>query len=583
MRHRDLPAIAIIADAHYHDLEGDYGFEGVDVNGKRLAVRSWAETRASTRVFNESFRALPAALDEIVDRGIRHVVLLGDYTDDGQRQTTDAVWRLLEEYRRAHRLSFYVIPGNHDVFGPHGRHQSKGFLSGSGSAVTVTSDEQVADSRPNARLSKRMYCEGYPVGLLPMRAFGLFAQPVYHHWESPFGLSDSIQDRQYLVSSADGRSTFSLMDASYLVEPEEGLWLLMIDANVFEPRNGHHDPFREETFIDSTAAGWNALLRLKPFLIDWIKNVHERAKILGKTVLSFSHYPVIDPFDDTNGSEAALFGNTNMAKRTPSKVVADTLLDTGMTVHFSGHLHVEGTTRRSQEGRELVNIAVPSLVAFPPAFKIVQPGKNLPDVKTVGLSPLPLDPALIKLYRLECASNGEMPDPAFDTQSYGAFLFAHTRALVTHRYFPREWPPKIVEGVAKVNLAEIGLVMLAAGSTDEVTTPHSAIPCRKMALLEQECTRFCLSIEALSSNSMIDLVTDWYCLRQAGALALPFISVERLAIYRLLTGRLLDQSPPAPPQTAGAFLQVFLHCLRRWLKRAGVEPHEGALLPSASL
>jgi 3',5'-cyclic AMP phosphodiesterase CpdA len=582
MQYRDLPPVAVIADAHYHDLEGDYGFGGVDVNGKRLAVRSWAETRASTRVFNESFQALPAALDEIAGRGIRHVVLLGDYTDDGQRQTTDAVLHLLEEYRRRHQLSFYVIPGNHDVFGAHGRHHSKGFLGGSGGSVTVTSDAQVAGSNPYTCLSDRMYCEGYPAGLLPMAAFGLFSQPEYHHWESPFGRSDSIQDRQYLVSSEDGRSTFSLMDASYLVEPEEGLWLLMIDANVFEPRNGHQDPFREETFIDSTAAGWNAVLRLKPFLIDWIRDVHERAKILDKTVLSFSHYPVIDPFDDTTGSEVALFGNTNVARRTPVRAVADALLETGMTVHFSGHLHVEGTTRRHLEGRELVNIAVPSLVAFPPGFKIVQPGKSVPVVEAVGLSHLPLDTRLIELYRLESAFKGEVPDPTFDTQSYGAFLFAHTRALVTHRYFPREWPPEIVEDLATANLAEIGLLMLA-GERTEVKEAHLTIPCRNTVLLAEECAHFCLTIEALRATSMMDLVTDWYCLRQAGALALPFISAERLAIYRMLTGRLLDHNPPAPPQAAGEFLHAFLHCLRRWLERAGGAPDDASISPRAPL
>jgi 3',5'-cyclic AMP phosphodiesterase CpdA len=566
---RDLPAVAVIADAHHHDIEGDYGFDAIDVDAKRLAVRSWAETRASTRVFNESFQALPHALDEIASRGIRHVVLLGDYTDDGQRQTTDAVRRLLEAYQLKHHLCFYAIPGNHDVFGPHGRHQSKGFLTDTGASIIVTSDAEVARANlPQARQSDRMFCEGYPAGLLPMAAFGLFAQPQYLYWESPFGRSDRIEDRHYSVSSEDGLSTFRLMDASYLVEPEEGLWLLMIDANIFEPRNGRHDPFHEETFIDSTAAGWNALLRLKPFLIDWIRNVHARAKLLGKTVLSFSHYPVIDPFDDVNGLEAALFGPTNVARRTPIKAVADTLLTTGMTTHFSGHLHVEGTTRRQLDGHELVNIAVPSLVAFPPAFKIVRPGNTLPDVESVELSGLRLDPRLIALYRRESAFKSEAPDAAFDTQSYGDFLFAHTRALVTHRYFPREWPADIVNRFAKASLAEIGVLLLQQQEAPE----HGQFcddGCASKDALWQACERSGISIDALEATAMMDLVTDWYCLRQAGALALPFITGERLAIYRFLIDQLPARRPAPLRHSAGAFLCTFVDGLAHWMERAG--------------
>ena len=94
-----MPAVAVIADAHFHDIEGDYDFAGVCLNGRRLTVRSWADTAGSTRVFNESFAALPAALDRVSAMGIRHVVLLGDYTDDGQRETTESLARLLRRYR----------------------------------------------------------------------------------------------------------------------------------------------------------------------------------------------------------------------------------------------------------------------------------------------------------------------------------------------------------------------------------------------------------------------------------------------------------------------------------------------------
>ena len=578
MRGADLSAVAVIADAHYHDLEGDYGFEGVELSGKRLTARSWADTRASTRVFNESFRALPAALDEVSARGARHVVLLGDYTDDGQRQTTEAVRDLLKTYEQKHGLRFYAIPGNHDVFGPNGRHHSKGFLTRSGSSITVTSDTAVAAVNPaQSCLSAGMYCEGYPAGLLPMARFGLFARPEYLHWESPFGNSDSVSTRQYRVSSADGQSTFTLMDASYLVEPEEGLWLLMIDANVFEPRNGQRDPFREETFIDSTGAGWNAVIRLKPFLIDWIADVHFRAKTLGKTVLCFSHYPVIDPFDDSAGSEAMLFGDTNVVKRTPNIAVAQTLISAGMTSHFSGHLHVNGTTRREVAGRSLVNIAVPSLVAFPPAFKIVHPGKGAWEIETIALSSIATDERILQLYRKEALFSGEPRDEAYSVTDYGTFLYRHMRSLVASRYLPNEWPKEVVAQLSASSVRDVCILLLTRERLHIFPNPrdHDNEP---LEILERNAAKFGLSVGDLERVEMIDLIKDWYCLRRAGAMALPFIGQYRIAIYNFLRSNAIPYTHAHPSESVTAFIGTFLKLLATSLERSGLSAPKPAVI-----
>ena len=96
----NTPRIAIVADAHFHDLHGDYGFADSAENGGRLAARMLADTARSTRVFNESHGALRFTLDDIAARGIRHVVLLGDYSDDGQIATVAGVRRVLNDYTR---------------------------------------------------------------------------------------------------------------------------------------------------------------------------------------------------------------------------------------------------------------------------------------------------------------------------------------------------------------------------------------------------------------------------------------------------------------------------------------------------
>lgn len=553
MLKRALPAVAVIADAHFHDLEADFGFDRVEVEGRKITMRSWAETRKSTRVFNESADAFLAALAEVRRRGIRHVVLLGDYTDDGQRATTGALRNILDEHS-AFGMSFYALPGNHDIFGPQGRHHTKQFLDCAGRGILVTSDVKRAGS--GVTVSDRMYCEGYPAGLDPMAGFGYFRKPEYLHWETPFGMSDAAEDREYEVASPDGRNRYNMMDASYLVEPEPGLWLLMIDANVFEPVTGVYEWGDEAAFIDSTSGGWNAMLRCKPFVIPWIADVCARAERLGKTLLAFSHYPVLDSFDGATGAEGALFGETNIARRTPRRAVERALLAAGLSLHFSGHLHVEGVTRRGSGGQSLTNVAVPSLVAFPPAFKIAHPGEGNVAVETVELSGLPVHPRLRNAYEREAALLGEEPDDAFSAPSYGAFLRAHKRALVSHRYFPEEWPRAIVERVADLTLEEIACLF----------TGESAGSAPKLSALGQASA---IDIAELGRLPMIELVADWYCLRQGASLALAHIEESRLPLYRFLADRFGCEPQTCHDSPAKGFVAIFLGALGLFLERAG--------------
>ncbi|MCZ7487976.1 metallophosphoesterase [Rhizobium rhizogenes] len=538
---RALPSVAVIADAHFHDTAADFGFPGMEIDGERITMRSWSDTRESTRVFNESADALHAALEEVRQRGIRHVVLLGDYTDDGQRATSETLKGILEQHRDAHGTAFYALPGNHDIFGPRGRHHTKEFLTENGRCLSVSSDARRAGDK--VVISDRMYCEGYPAGLGPMAGFGYFRQPDYIHWETPFGLSDLAEDRLYEVRSPDGRNVYQLMDASYLVEPEPGLWLLMIDANIFEPLDGAFEKGEEAAFTDSTSGGWNALLRCKPFIIDWIADVRHRAGALGKTLLGFSHYPALDPFDGASGAEGALFGDTNVVRRTPRKAVEDALRDAGLAIHFSGHLHVEGVTRRGDGENSLTNIAVPSLVAFPPAFKVVHPSRQEITVETVEMDALPINSRICRGYAQEMVLAGEDEDRAFVAGNYGEFLLGHKRALIRHRYFIKEWPAEVVAAVADKTVQDvIGLIVKKGTSTSDGLALASELP-------------------------MFELIADWYCLRQGAGLALPHIQPERLSLYRVLAER-FGREADCHDGSVQSFIEIFFGALGLFLERA---------------
>ncbi len=551
MSSRRFSDVAVIADAHFHDLSANFCLPGKTSASKGMSLRSWGDTRQSTRVFNESVRALTAALAEVARRQIRHVVLLGDYTDDGQKTTTATLAEILKRHRETHGTAFYALPGNHDIFGPRGRHHTKEFLTGNGNIILVSSDDKL--SGPGVVINDAMYCAGYPEGLAPMSEFGYFRRPEYLHWESPFGKSDRPADRFYDIASPDGCNQYRLMDASYLVEPEEGLWLLMIDANVFEPLDGFFERGEEAAFTDSTAGGWNAMLRSKPFILSWMSDIARRARLLSKTLLTFSHYPVLDPFDGAAEAERFLFGETNVVRRTPRQSVQEAFLAAGIEVHFSGHLHVEGFTRRARGNRSITNIAVPSLVAFPPAFKVVAPSSDRISTETIELSSILVDDAILDAYRADAVSRNESSDRAFAAKNYGEFLQAHKRALVANRYFVKEWPASIADSIAVMNVWEAAYWVAEAQPALDAGM-----------------------IEFAKRLPMTELIADWYCLRQGAQLAIGHLGNDRIALYRQLAD-CCGSRPQAHDGSTRGFLAVFFGALGSFLERAQNAGTEAAI------
>ncbi|MHC1551676.1 metallophosphoesterase family protein [Phyllobacterium sp. K27] len=521
--------IAVIADAHFHDLYGDYDFEGIEVEGGRMIARRLTDTMRSTRVFNESYHALRNALDCVVAKGINLVVLLGDHSDDGQVGTVSTLKKLLDSYSKGHGLIFIGTTGNHDIFGPNGRHHAKRFLNANGTYTTVASDNEFVDEDAEAMVfSDKMYCLGYPEGLRALPDLGFFSKANAIYWETPFGRDNVPERRLYAACSADGNNEYQLMDASYLIEPVPDLWLLMIDANVFEPRNGAFSHADSAAFIDSTNAGWNAMLIHKPFILEWMKDVSTRAKSEGKTLLAFSHYPMIDMMDNTTADEQTLFGMTSSVRRTPSVEVADAVIKAGVSIHFSGHLHVNDTATVSNNSGTLTNIGVPSLVAFPPAFKILTIGNERVDIETISLGDMPIDNKINCQYRNEIAVTKKNVGSMLEASNYGEFLSGHIDQLVVHRYLKREWPQELARAVKQLNLGDL---FLLAQSEKVVDLDDIALTLKT----ERSCSNVMKeTLKEMSSVPVLDMLGDWYRLRMGSEMALDWISADRMTMYRLL-------------------------------------------------
>lgn len=519
------PPIAIVADAHFHDLEGNYGIPGIRAAGRTLAMRPFSQVVRSTRVFNESAAALRTALDDIASRGIRHVVLLGDYSDDGQVTTLVGLRRLLDGYSARHGMRFYATPGNHDIFANRGRDRAKRFINAGGGHDLVTSDPERKKNADDDSVVvwPGMRCMGYPEGLLALPDLGFFSVPGAILWETPFGTDSDPMARRYRVRSPGG-AVRELMDASYLVEPFEGVWLLMIDANVFAPLDDPDD----DAFADSTDAGWNGMLRHKALILDWMKAVSRRAREQGKTLLAFSHYPALDPLDGTRDDELALLGETGMVRRVPDAEVGDALIDAGIQVHFSGHVHVNDTARRQTGSGFLVNVSVPSLVAFPAAYKIVTVRAGMVEVESVGIGGMALDAEVMAEYRRQAMRAGIETGGMLDAENYGQFLHAHLGHLVSRRHLKREWPEALARSMRVMSLAD-----LARHAGDD------AVP------------------ENLEDITALDFLRDCYRVRMGSALGVEAIEPALLAAYERVASRYRSMDEGTQSGSAESFRLLF--------------------------
>ena len=104
--------IAFMADVHLQDIYGnltDNKYKGVlnPLNNKYVFARTMQSQLNSTRLFNENYFAFLAALDDVVKRGVKYVVMPGDFSDDGQPMNIRGLKKILQEYEQKNGLKIY--------------------------------------------------------------------------------------------------------------------------------------------------------------------------------------------------------------------------------------------------------------------------------------------------------------------------------------------------------------------------------------------------------------------------------------------------------------------------------------------
>lgn len=487
--------IAFISDAHIQDVDG---------HAER--VRSMEVQVQSTRLFNENYYALLAALDDVARRNIRWVVLPGDLTDNGQFFNQQKIKNILHSYTQRKGMRFFVTTGNHDPALPLGLMQKNAhFLAADGSRVT-----------------REDSCAGYVSQMECYADFGFFPRKDDCYWESPF-TSDTYDKYSYedaCRESVLSKRTYTLCDsltatdASYLVEPVDGLWLLAIDGGVYLPKEMKDGKWSYQ----GSSAGYNLVLKHKPFLLPWVRKVVEEAQKRHKTLVAFSHYPLVDFNDGVSEHVRRIWGDRRFdLHRVPEAEVSEAFLQAGLRLHFAGHMHVNDTgIWEGKDGKHLYNIQVPSIATYVPAYKILTiESDEVFRVETVALDTVPGFDSLFPLYRAEYQSDslkGHSPvwnKEILSARTYGEFCDYQFRDLVRLRFIPRDLPESW-----RACLDFTGARMLEAMSGEDKSD-------------DADWTDWCMK----------DLVLDLYRLRYAERLALEDIPRTRLAVYRYLFDR----------------------------------------------
>lgn len=487
--------IAFISDAHIQDVDG---------HAER--VRSMEVQVQSTRLFNENYYALLAALDDVARRNIRWVVLPGDLTDNGQFFNQQKIKNILHSYTQRKGMRFFVTTGNHDPALPLGLMQKNAhFLAADGSRVT-----------------REDSCAGYVSQMECYADFGFFPRKDDCYWESPFTsyTYDKYSYEDACRESVLSKRTYTLCDsltatdASYLVEPVDGLWLLAIDGGVYLPKEMKDGKWSYQ----GSSAGYNLVLKHKPFLLPWVRKVVEEAQKRHKTLVAFSHYPLVDFNDGVSEHVRRIWGDRRFdLHRVPEAEVSEAFLQAGLRLHFAGHMHVNDTgIWEGKDGKHLYNIQVPSIATYVPAYKILTiESDEVFRVETVALDTVPGFDSLFPLYRAEYQSDslkGHSPvwnKEILSARTYGEFCDYQFRDLVRLRFIPRDLPESWL-----ACLDFTGARMLEAMSGEDKSD-------------DADWTDWCMK----------DLVLDLYRLRYAERLALEDIPRTRLAVYRYLFDR----------------------------------------------
>lgn len=549
--------IAFLSDIHLQDVYANLGseeFKGVfnPISGKFATIRTMKSQVNSTRLFNENYFAFLSALEDLKDKGIQLVVLPGDFTDDGQPMNVLALKKILDRYSAESGMRFFLTTGNHDPVKPFGGLAGKkDFLGTDGSEQAIAGAKELFPSDQVA-ISDQINYWGYSEITGALKNFGFFPNEKDLFWAHPFQELDvdnykfkkatneaALENRVYELDN----SGLFLPDVSYVVEPIDGIWLLALDGNVYTYSGSEWK---------GSSQGFNQAAFHKNHQLDWIRKVSAEAEKRGKILISFSHYPLVEFLEGASEEMKSLFGPQKFQlERVPTSETSKQYAKAGIRVHFAGHMHINdtGIYKDQTTTHTMYNVQVPSLAAFPAAYKTLKTSNSSTlEIETIPLTEVDHMNEFFDLYRMEHRWLLEKKDPGIwessilESKDYLDYTRNHLLELTKSRFIPSDWPQNLALLLQNLNQKEL----LEWSEMNENESED---------FLQKKLKK--LQISKNQTGARPNIIDDFYLLKNGDELGKKLIPESRTAFYEELMPKVNQKSYSPDQKLTREFIQFF--------------------------
>ncbi len=306
---------------------------------KELIADNPAYTRAmhaDRKLFTQSQGIFDEAIRLAEENDSEIIMIPGDLTKDGEKQSHEYVSQKLEAWKNAReakgkKAAYFVIPGNHDI----NNHDGYNF-------TTYNKDTDTADL----------------AGLTTHTLFNSMYKSLYKDAELYINSEEynSYMANHQGIAEGHGSSSYAKhIDLAGSIEGKSGLTVIGIDTSI---NTADVTPNGEDSHITAGTMGES--------LYQWAKKQVIEAKKRNDVVFLLSHHGYIPHFVKEPELLKEYLLNEWNENCYDGKRPAEAFADLGVSYVFTGHMHAQDIAKVvSKEGNTIYDIETGSTVTYP--------------------------------------------------------------------------------------------------------------------------------------------------------------------------------------------------------------------------